>query len=357
MKAYKVVGIIGIAALGLAACGTTSSSDAAGGGSADSGTITIQGYSGIFQDNYEAAVIQPFMKKYPNITVKYVPVKSSADNLASLRASKDRPRADVSIMDISVADTANKSGLFAKLDPSVVPNVADIDPRGKNAEGYGPAVTFDSLVLIYNDKVSPAPTSWDALWDPKYQGRVIVTAHPDIQGTSLMMIENAKAGGTIDDESLGVAKLKQLAPSVQTFSPQPDQYTLVQAGQADLAIAWNARAQTYANKSGGKLKVAIVDDKTVFQINTINLVKGTQNSKPAETFINYALSPEAQAKFTDTMFYAPTNTKAKPSPEALARTSADPTKVKNVLDVDWTQVAAKRDQWTQLWRRDIISGS
>jgi putative spermidine/putrescine transport system substrate-binding protein len=358
MQAHKVVGTIGIAVLGLAACGGGGSgSGSADAGSADSGTITIQGYSGIFQDNYQAAVIAPFMKKYPKITVKYAPVKSSADNLASIRASKDRPRADISIMDVSVANTANKSDLFAKLDPALVPNAADVDPRGKNSEGYGPAVTFDSLVLVYNDKVSPAPTSWDALWDPKHRGRVVVTAHPDIQGTSLMMIENAKAGGTIDDESKGVARLKELAPAVQTFAPQPDQYTLVQAGGADLAIAWNARAQTYANKSGGKLKVAIVDDKTVFQINTINLVKGAQNSKAAETFINYALSPEAQETFTETMFYAPTNTKAKPSAEALARTSADPAKVKNVLDVDWTQVASKRDAWTQAWRRDIIAGS
>ncbi len=359
MKAYKVVGIISIAAaLGLSACSGGSSGDPAGnGGSADSGTITLLAYSGIFQDNYQAAVVEPFQKKYPNIKVKYQAGKSSAENLAALQASKDRPNVDVAIMDVSVSNTGNKSGIFANLDPSLVPNAADVDSRGKNAEGYGPAVTYDSLVTIYNDNVNPAPTSWDALWDPKHAGRVIVTAHPDIQGTSLMLIENAKAGGTIADVSKGVAKLKQLAPAVQTFAPQPDQYTLVQAGQADMAIAWNARAQTYADKSGGKLKVAIVSDKSVFQINTINLVKGSGNSKAAQTFINYALSPEAQAKFTETMFYAPTNTKAKPSAQALARTSADPALVKNILDVDWNQVASKRDQWTQLWRRDIISGS
>lgn len=353
MKNYKFVGIIGVAALSLAACGSSKSD----GGSAMEGSITIQGYSGIFQDNYMAAVIKPFEAKYPKITVKYQAVKSSADNLAALRASKNNPKTDVSIMDVSVSDTGNKSEIFAKLDPKLVPNAADIDPRGKNADGFGPAVTFDSLVLIYNDAVNPAPTSWEDLWNPKYKGKVIVTAAPDIQGTSLMLIENAKAGGTIDDVSKGVAKLKTLAPSVQTFAPQPDQYTLVQAGQADIAVAWNARAQTYAAKSGGKLKVAIPDDKTVFQINTINLVKGAPNSLAAQTFINYALSPDAQAKFTDTMFYAPTNTKAKPSAEALARTSADPAKIKNVLNVDWSQAATHRDDWTQLWRRDIISGS
>ncbi|MFC6706794.1 ABC transporter substrate-binding protein [Flexivirga alba] len=353
MKTYKIVSALGIVALSLTACGSSKS----GGGSPTEGTITIQGYSGIFQDNYTAAVIKPFEVKYPKIKVKYQAVKSSADNLAALRASKNNPKTDVSIMDVSVSDTGNKSALFAKLDPKLVPNAADIDPRGKNADGYGPAVTFDSLVLIYNDAVNPAPTTWDDLWNPKYKGKVIVTAAPDIQGTSLMLIENAKAGGTLDDVSKGVARLKTLAPSVQTFAPQPDQYTLVQAGQADIAIAWNARAQTYAAKSNGKLKVAIPDDKTIFQINTINLVKDAPDSAAAQTFINYALSPDAQAKFTNTMFYAPTNTKAKPSTDALARTSADPAKLKNVLNVDWAKAATHRDDWTQLWRRDIISGS
>ncbi len=361
MKHTRFVATLGLATITLSACGGSGDSSAStdgATGAADSGSITLSAYSGIFQDNYQKAVIDPFIKKFPKIDVKYNPVKSSADNLAGLRAGQGNPTSDVSIMDVSVSDTANKSDLFEKLDPEQVPNAADVDDKGKNPDGFGPAVTFDSLVLAYNEKVSPAPTKWADMWDSKYKGKVVVTAHPDIQGTSLMMIMNKQAGGDYTkDVSPGVEKLKELAPSVQTFAPQPDVYTLVQSGTADIGIAWNARAQYYSDQSSGKQKVAIPDDDTIFQINTINLVKGSKNSKAAQTFINYALSPEAQKTFTETMFYAPTNTKAEPSSEALARTAADPSKVEQVMDIDWAYVATQREKWTQLWRREIIRGS
>ncbi|MEV0805008.1 ABC transporter substrate-binding protein [Micromonospora sp. NPDC050200] len=347
----------GLLVLAVAAVGGCSNDSPATNDSADAGTITVKGYSGVFEDSFKKAVIEPFQKKFPNIHVNYIGSGNSAENLASLRAAKSRPDTDVSILDISAADTANKSGIFQALDPAKVPNLADIDPRGKAADNFGPALTFDSLVLIYNDSVNPAPAKWESLWDPKYKGKVVVTAQPDIQGTSLMLIENQKAGGDYTKSvDPGVKRLKELAPNVQTWAPQPDQYTLVQSGTASLAIAWNARAQYYADKSQGKMKVATVDDDTIFQINTINLVKDSPSPAAAQTFINYALSPESQATFTDTMFYAPTNTKAKPSAEALARTALNPQRTANILTVDWTKVAANREAWTQLWRREILAG-
>ncbi|MEU6719322.1 ABC transporter substrate-binding protein [Nonomuraea sp. NPDC046802] len=348
-------GMLALALVTVAGCGNGTATNA--NDSADSGSITVKGYSGVFEDNFQKAVIEPFKKKYPKIQVKYVGSANSAENLASLRAARNTPDTDVSIMDISTSGTANKSQLFAALDPAKVPNMADIDPRGKVEGNFGPALTFDSLVLIYNDSVSPAPTKWESLWDPKYKGKVIVPAQPDIQGTALMLVENQKGGGDYTKSvDAGVARLKQLAPNVQTWDPQPDQYTLVQSNTAALAIGWNARAQYYQDQSQGKMKAAIPDEDTIFQINTINLVKDSPSPAAAQTFLNYALSPEAQASFTDTMFYAPTNTKAKPSDEALARTSLDPKKSAKILDVDWSQVAANRDAWTQLWRRQILAG-
>ncbi|TDD22480.1 ABC transporter substrate-binding protein [Nonomuraea diastatica] len=322
----------------------------------DSGTITVKGYSGIFEDVFKTSVIEPFQKKHPKIKVNFVGSANSAENLASLRAARNSPDTDVSIMDVSTSGTGNKSEVFQPLDPAKVPNMKDIDPRGKVEGNFGPALTFDSLVLLYNDSVTPAPTTWDALWDPKYKGKVVVPAQPDIQGTGLMLIENAKAGGDYTKSvDQGIARLKQLAPNVQTWAPQPDSYTLVQSGTAALAVGWNARGQYYADESKGKLKVAIVDEQTIFQINTINLVKDSPSPAAAQTFINYTLSPESQEAFTEAMFYAPTNTKAKPSEEALKRTSLDPAKTAEILQVDWTQVAANREKWTQLWRREILA--
>ncbi|MQA79151.1 MAG: extracellular solute-binding protein [Streptosporangiales bacterium] len=338
----------------LAGCGTSS----AGPDSATEGTVTILGYAGVFQDNYEKAVIEPFQKANPKIKVTFRPAQNSAEMLATLRSEKSNPSNDVAIMDTSVSATGNKEGIFAPLDPKAVPNVADVTEQGKTPKNFGPAVTYDNLVLLYDTtKVKPAPTSWDALWDPKHKGKIGIPAAPDIQGLALTMIvckmEGADYQKTIDP---AVERLSQLSGAVQTWDPQPDPYSLVTSGSATVAVGWNARGQLYADTSKGKLGVALPSEGSVFQVNTINLTKNSKHPKAAQAFMDYALSPKAQESFTETMFYAPTNSKAKVPAAAADRTATSPERQKEMISVDWNWIAERRDAWTEEWRRKVIGG-
>lgn len=346
-------GLAALLAVALTACGGGSSNGASGG----TPTVTLMGYSGIVQDNYTKAVVDPFMKSHPDIKVNYVPGNSAADMLGTLRSQKGSPTTDVAIFDTSVANTGNKGGVFQPLDPKLVPNMKDVAKRGQVEGNFGPAVTFDNLVLIYNtDKVKSKPTSWNDLWDPNFANQVVIDAAPDLQGLSLMVIVDKMQGAnykqTIDP---AVKKLAELAPNVQTWKPNPDPYTMIINGSAMVGIGWNARAQYYTDQSGGKLGVVIPKEGSVFQTNSINLVKGAPNAKAAQTFINYALSPEAQAAFTEQMFYAPTNTKAKISKEAQSRTATTPERLSKIIEVDWNYIAAHNGDWTQIWQRKILS--
>ena len=337
----------------LAACGSTGKAE----DSSTSGHVTLTMYSGVVQDNYMKAVVEPFMKENPEIKVKYVPAESSSEMLATLRSQKGDPTTDVAVMDTSVAATGNDEGIFQPLDPKKVPNLADIDKRGQVEGNFGPAVTFDSLVLLYNkEKVSEAPTSWEALWSDAAAGKVVMEAAPDIQGLSLMMIMNNIEGAdykkTVEP---AVERLAELVPDVQTWAPNPDAYTMVTNGSASMGIGWNARAQFYSDESES-LGVSIPEEGSVFQTNTINLVEDSDSPKAAQTFVNYALSPEAQASFAEQMYYAPTNTKAKVSPQAQERTATTPERQAGMLDVDWSYVASKNDAWTEIWRREIMGG-
>jgi putative spermidine/putrescine transport system substrate-binding protein len=91
------------------------------------------------------------------------------------------------------------------------------------------------------------------------------------------------------------------------------------------------------------------------QVNTINLVKGGKRASAAQTFIDYALSPDAQSRFAAEMFYAPTNTLAKVGDEVAQRTVMTPEKLKTMIAVDWNWLAEQRAQWTEIWRKDVIS--
>ncbi|MBI3512768.1 MAG: extracellular solute-binding protein [Proteobacteria bacterium] len=323
---------------------------------APTGEITFAGYVGIFQDNYTAAVIEPFLKRFPGIKVSYFPMQTSAQMLGLLRAHKDDPEVDAVILDISVSGAGNQEGLFVPLDPALVPNAADIHDLGKVAGGFGPAVTFDHFVMLYNTElVTPPPTGFADFWNPAYKGQVALVAAPNIQAIALtILIDNALGADYRKTIDPAVKRLAALSPNVQTWEAKPDNYTVVANGTAKLGTGWNARAQLYGDLTKGKLGVLIPSEGSAFQINTMNLVAKGKHLAAAQAFINYTLSPEAQAAFTERMFYAPTNKKAAVSPDALARTATAPAAMAKMLPIDWDYVLTVRDAWLNRWRREII---
>jgi putative spermidine/putrescine transport system substrate-binding protein len=324
---------------------------------ADATTITLAAYSGIFQDNYVATVVEPFERANPDIKVQYYPAGSSASTLGTLRAQKAAPQIDVVIIDASVAKAGSDEGLFEKPDPAKLPVLAELSPRAHIPGVDAPAVTFDNFVLLYSpQRVQPAPTSWKVFWDEKYKDQIAFAAAPDIVGLAFTIMANKTWGGAnylkLDT---GIAKIAEMAAGVLTFEPKPDNYTMIIAGQIALGCGWNARGQIYAARSEGKLAVALPDEGSLFQINVIGQPKGIKNPEAAQRFIAHALSAPAQKAFTERMFYAPVNSKAQISPEAAAKTASTPDRQARMLDVDWLEVAKIRDNVTEQWRRRILS--
>lgn len=327
----------------------------AGSAFAQQKTMTIVAYSGLFQERYTKAVIEPFMAANPDIKVEYFPLGGSAQMLGTLRAQKASPQADVTIMDMSVAKAGTDEGLFDKVDAGVSPHVAELYPNARFADVAGVAVTFDNLVLVYNaDQVKPAPTSWTALKNPALKGKIAMLGAPDLVGTGLTIVLDRINGGTggFDQLDRGIKEMMEIAPLVQTWEPKPEIYPVVANGQAALGVGWNARAQVNADTSGGKLKVAQPAEGSILQVNTINLIKGGPSSAAARKFVDYALSPEAQKAFTEAMFYAPTNTKAQISSEVTSRTVIGT--MGKIIPLDWLALAPARDKITEQWRRQII---
>jgi putative spermidine/putrescine transport system substrate-binding protein len=185
----------------------------------------------------------------------------------------------------------------------------------------------------------------------------VVPGMPDIQGTAISVIANKMAGGGDPAISLdkGFERVIKLAPLVQSWDPRPDSYTLVINGTADMGVGWNARSQFYKDSSNGLLGTVMPKEGSVFQINVIALVAGAKNPQASGSFINYALGTEAQKRFAEMMFYAPTNKKAEINKEAHERTAAG--FMDSMIPVDWIAMAKMRDKYTEQWRRQVLPAS
>lgn len=316
--------------------------------------MSLMAYAGIFRDNYTQVVVQPFGQN-----VQYVEGGTSAQMLGTLRAQRADPQVDVVIMDVTTAAIACQEGLVERLDPAAFPVFAELDQQAREAGGAcGPAVTYDHLVLVYDTRnVSPRPEGFSVLWEPQHRGRIALSAPPNIQGLALTAILAHSTSGNWRDPSQAFPRLRQLAPAVQTFDPNPDGYTLILNDQVRFATGWNARAQLYHDQSQGRIGVVLPAEGTVFQINTINIVANAKNRARAAAFVAHALSAPVQAAFTERMFYGPTNARAPVSPAAMARTALAPEFRARVIPLNWTEMVTLRDAWNQRWRREVIAAS
>ncbi|WP_439492094.1 extracellular solute-binding protein [Bosea sp. (in: a-proteobacteria)] len=325
-----------------------------------SGQITLMSYSGIFQDNYTKAVVEPFLAANPGVKVNYAPGGTSAQMVGSVRAQKADPQIDVVIMDVTTSSIGNIEGLFEKLTPAEFPVLEELAPEARAAGGeFGPAVTFDHLVLVYDTQnLKPPITRLADLWRPDLKGQLALSAPPNIQGLALTaMVEKMEGGDHRKSIDAAMRKLKELAPSVNTFEPNPDGYSLILNGVVKVATGWNARSQLYGDQSNGRIGTLLPPEGSVFQINTINLTAGSKNRAVAAAFVKHALSQQAQKAFTERMFYAPTNAKAQIDPKAVARTAAAPESRASMIPVDWNDILKVRDQWNNRWRREVISAA
>lgn len=327
---------------------------------ADAAEITVMGYRGAFEENYVKSVIKPFEAAHPDIKVNFFGVQNAATSLGNMRAQKDAPSVNAVIYDLSVAKIASEEGLVADIPLDQLASYGDIYSIGKQLGGKAIPLTYDTLNLIYNTKAYPtAPKSWEALWDKKNDGLVTLPAQGggDIQAILLTIVANRLAGEDDYKKTIrpGVEKLIEVAPRVQTWEPKPDAYTLVADGTVNISIGYNARGQFYHTSTEGRLGTVSPKEGSPAQINVISRVAGSSEEAATLAFINYALSPEAQAAFAETMFYAPTNTKAEVNAEAAARIPfMDPAKRAVLIDVDWMAIGDLRETFLTAWRREII---
>lgn len=325
---------------------------------APTGSVNVMAYGGIFQDNYVKAVVEPFQKANPGVKVNYIVGGNSAQMLGAVRAQKADPQVDVVIFDVSTSTIANAEGLFSRITPAEAPSLNELHPDARQVGGpFGPAVTYDHLVIVYDKQnLNPPITKLADLWRPDLKGLVAVNSPPNIIGLGLTaMVAKMEGGDHRQSIDGAIRKLKDLAPSVQTFEPNPDGYTLILNGVVRVATGWNARAQLYGDETKGRIATLLPPEGSVFQVNTINIPEGAKNRAAAVAFVNYALSREAQKAFSERMFYAPTNANADVAPAALARTAAAPEYRARMIPVDWAEIAKVRENWNNRWRREVIA--
>src|SRR6201993_1739727 len=235
MKFAKVDWALGVALLamivGASACGSSSSKSSANSnlptkiGSGE-GQLNLVAWEGYAQPEW----VKPFEKQTGCVVhAKYA---GSSDEMVTLMRQSGNQYDMVSASgDASLRLIAG--GNVAPMNVGLVPEWKNFIPQLQspahntvNGVHYGISLQWGPNTLLYNTKsVTPAPTSWEAIYSPKYKGEVTVPANPiQIADAALYLSRTQPSLGISDPYELTEAQLNAAANLLKQQKPLIKKY-------------------------------------------------------------------------------------------------------------------------------------
>lgn len=207
-------------------------------------------------------------------------------------------------------------GMLKKLDLSKLSNFANIDESYLNKSfdpnnDYSIPYIWGATGIGVNAEMldeSEYPTSWADLWDPKWEGQLMVMD----DSRELFHIALRKlgySGNTTDETQIKAAyeELKQLMPNVLVFNSDFPANPYM-SGETPTGMLWNGSAYA-ANQEDADLKIIWPKEGAIFWMDSLSIPANSKNVDAAYKMINFLLRPENAAKLAVEIGY-PTPVKA-----------------------------------------------
>ncbi len=317
--------------------------------------LTVIVYGGSFEEGWRKSVIEPFEAANPDIKIN-IATGLTLQNVALMRAQKDDVQVDVLMMDEVGAAQANAEGLYQPLDPAKIPNLEKLYPQFRIDGDPYTKFMYVSQALVYNtDEIPEAPTSWKALWDPAYEGRVAIPDITTSHGSFFLLTAADMNGGSVKDVQPGFELIKELKPSIVTFYTQHAQLAQLFT-QGDVWItSWTTDRSQAMIDNGAAIAWTIPEESAYIIDSTIGIAKGTKHLEAAEKYINFVLGEEAQAANAQYTYLAPVNSEVELTPEVAAKLPVGEGVLEKLKQADWDYVTTVRPDWARQWNREITA--
>jgi putative spermidine/putrescine transport system substrate-binding protein len=217
-------------------------------------------------------------------------------------------------------------GDVREVNPDLIPDYDNFiealkSPPHNTVDGkhYGISLQWGPNTLIWNTKeVTPAPTSWSALYDEQHKGQITVPDNPiQIADAALYLSKTQPDLGIEDPYELtqeqfdaAVDLLKQQNPLVKKYwALASDEIDLFKNGDATIGASWPYQTNTLiADKV--PVKDTIPTEGATGWADTWMLAKDSQHVNCAYLWMKHVSTPKVQAQQAIYFGETPANTKA-----------------------------------------------
>jgi putative spermidine/putrescine transport system substrate-binding protein len=316
---------------------------------AQTGQLRVANWGGDWNERVVRAFETPF------VTSKGVEIIHELNNpperKAKLLAERRLPRGTIDVVWLSDADAyeMDQAGVLDPIDQSKIPSWQYIEK--KLQVPYIVTWIFGGVVLMYNPKMVPEPTSFADLWNPKYENRVGLNDGIYFQYIYASSLSHGGTMGNVDKAFPALLDMKKavkprLYPTHQALAAAfQSEEVWISANYSSRIIQWT--------KEGVPVKWSYPAEGAIFTSFGAGLPKKGLNREAAYFYLNEMLEPKATGTISELTSYAASTTNAEMSDQVRRTIAFTPEQIAKFNYVDYAYAAKNDTKWVEWWNKEF----
>ena len=302
-------------------------------------------YGSLLQQNVDVPLVRPL-----GIEVSQ-DIANNDPRRTKLIAEKASRRGSMDVACINDIDSfiLSGAGVLEDVSAAAVPRLGEVLPVFRKAHSI-PHI-YSAMVVLYNPaKIPTPPTSYAALFDPKYRGRV---GYSDILYSYNMAAASIAAGGGMSDFDQGKKLLLGLKGNdVKVYPSNETLAAALKSEEVWLTTMWLARGFMWKN-SGIPVAAALPEEGAIPILFEAVVPRNARAKDGAFKYLNALLDPVAQAAFAARMGYVPTVRDARLPADLAGQISLSEAQQAKLRPLDYAYMQAQQGANLDFWNKEF----
>lgn len=275
-------------------------------------TLNVYNWGEYISDGSEDSLdVNKYFEELTGIKVNYTNFDSNEDMYAKLKSGG--ANYDVITPSDYMIERLIDENMLLKLDMNNIPNFKYISDDYKGLyfdekNEYTVCYNVGYVALIYNSKmVDEKPDSWEALWDERYAGNILMFNNPrDAFGIAQLTLGQDLNTTDREDWTLAYDKLLSEKSVVRSYV-MDEIFNIMESGAAALAPYYVGDFLTMKDNNPD-LEIAYPKEGANIFVDSMCIPSTSQNKGAAELYINFMEEPEIALANAEYICYGTPNT-------------------------------------------------